>query len=91
MTMRMLPAGQPIRPAETHLGYALLQALDSDLDGRICFRNYLRIYFPFATEEEIDTMYSWVHPEVGWHSGAVATGLEGVDVQLQETGTPGRS
>ena len=42
-----------------------MQALDNDLDGRICFRNYLRIYFPFAKEEEINTMHSWVHPEVG--------------------------
>eukprot|EP00891_Asterochloris_glomerata_P001060 jgi/Astpho2/1060/Aster-x0978 len=47
----------------TYFVCAVMQALDNDLDGRICFRNYLRIYFPFAKEEEINTMHSWVHPE----------------------------
>ena len=69
-----------------------MQALDNDLDGRICYRNYLRIYFPFAKEEEINTMHSWVHPEVGWCAGAVCTGGgDVVDVQLQEPGTPEHS
>ena len=40
----------------------MLQALDKDKDGKIQFDEYLRLYFPSATEVERGIMREWAFP-----------------------------
>lgn len=53
--------------AKSHLhsqGDNSFKALDKDHDGLVSFDEYLSVYYPLATSEEITYMVSWVKPNV---------------------------
>jgi len=51
----------------------IFQTLDSNHDGRVCFKELLNGLYPLATPAEVTTMLRWVYPEMDEHVKAAPT------------------